>query len=80
MKKVAVILTKNWCEDVKLVLCQNKEEAADVLKKMYLQEIHEVDVFDYNNTFLDEEGMYAQVTYGLEATEIRVANVLPQAV
>ena len=75
MKKIAVILTYTDTTNAKVFLHSTKDEAIEQMQQLYLKELREARIIDYNNTFYDSESEYAQVAYGLEAIEMRIAQV-----
>lgn len=75
MNEAVIIITKSFTTDFKLLFFPNLSVAKSELKQMYLKEIKEIPIFDYNNTFISDDEKYAQVAFGLEHIEFRVGEV-----
>lgn len=75
MKRAVIIRTTNYSTDFKLYVYPNLLIAMSQLRELFLQEIREAPSFDYNNTYLSEDGKYGQVSYGLGNIEFRVSEL-----
>ena len=75
MREVAVIITKNSSIDAELYFYPDISSAISKLKKFYLQEIKNAVSYDYHNTYITEDGLYAQVSFGIEQLEFRICEI-----
>ena len=76
IKTVAVIILNSFTKEVGVISCENYEEAEKCLKEMYLDALTE-DYINDEKTYIDKDNRYAQVNYGIEITEFRMAEIWP---
>lgn len=71
---VVLAIIKNTKCDIKLIACQDIEDAKEQIETMYNQ-ICNNSLLDYHNTYYDKDSGYAQIVSGLEQTEFRIGCV-----
>lgn len=71
-----VILTicKSTKTGIELIPCSSFDDAKEKLNSMFNLLLH-IKNCDPENTFCDEEEMYAQIAEGLEVTEMRIGTM-----
>lgn len=75
MNEVLLIVTRNYSTDTEVYYYGCESLALMQLKTFYLDEIKKIDAYDFNNTYIDEDHGYAQVTNGLKVIEFRICNM-----
>lgn len=71
-----VVMIDNWVDETKAWAYNNKEEAMKALSEMYLSKADEWSAFiEEIETFISDDGIYAQVSDGIETIEYRLAEV-----
>lgn len=67
-------ITNNLDVAIQLIVCKTVDEAVEKMKEMYTNTCNE-NQYDYYNTYIDEEGKYAQIVDDLKQTEFRIGYI-----
>ena len=75
MKEVVLIVTRNDTTETEVYFYGSVTLAMLQLKAFYLEEIKKIDTYDFNNSYVDEDKGYAQVSNGLRQIEFRICEM-----
>lgn len=75
--KMAVIIVR-WNDNnvnTEVIVCQNIEEAIEEMKNAYITEIRNFDSVIWEDTYINGDLTYAQVSFGTLRTEIMIGSM-----
>ncbi len=75
--KMAVIIVR-WNDNnvnTEVIVCQNIEEAIEEMKNAYITEIRNFDSVTWEDTYINGDLTYAQVSFGTLRTEIMIGSM-----
>jgi len=71
---IILVITKSTEIAATLIRCDSIEDAITKMKTEY-DELCRSNIFDYYNTYINEDEQYAQVVYDLGTAEFRIGKI-----
>lgn len=75
--EMAVVIARwdNGKVNTEVVICQDTDEATEEIKKTYITEIRNFNTVMWEDTYITDDLMYAQVSSGTLRTEIVIGKI-----
>ena len=75
--EMAVVIARwdNGKVHTEVVICQDTDEATEEIKKTYITEIRNFNTVMWEDTYITDDLMYAQVSSGTLRTEIVIGKI-----
>lgn len=75
--KMAVVIARwdNGNVNTEVVICQDIDEAIEEVKNVYMTEIRSFEMVTWEDTYINEDWTYAQVSFGALRTEILMGDL-----
>lgn len=75
--EMAVVIARwdNGKVNTEVVICQDTDEATEEIKKTYITEIRNFNTVMWEDTYIADDLMYAQVSSGTLRTEIVIGRI-----